>query len=75
MVERLARATRVGWRPWALGAALSMGCAALMVVWRWRSRSAPDAYQEWWRRRDEVRANGDQASPERPRRGSPQLFI
>lgn len=76
MVERVVRATVMGWRPWAIGAALSMGCAALMFFRRRRSRTATDPYQEWWRRRDAVRANGDETSgPARHRAGSPQLFV
>jgi hypothetical protein len=62
MVERLVRSTRSDWRLWALGAALSTACAALFFL-RWQrsaARELDDVYEEWWRRRDEIRANGGQ---------------
>jgi hypothetical protein len=61
MDERLVKATIGGWRPWAIGAALSIGCA--LLVWR-RQRSAARAYDDWWRQRERARANGDQRHPE-----------
>jgi len=68
MGERVGRTTGSGWRPWAIGAALSIGCAALLFFLRQRpaSRTAPDDLEEWWRRRERIRANGDQ---------NPQLFV
>jgi hypothetical protein len=76
MVERVVKAATAGWRLWAIGAALSMGCAALMFFRRRRSRTVGDPYHEWWRHRDAIRANGDQASPpDSHHAGSPQLFL
>ncbi|MGH7341622.1 MAG: hypothetical protein ACREKH_14110 [Candidatus Rokuibacteriota bacterium] len=75
MVQRVVKATVSGWRPWAIGAALSMGCAAFLFFRRTRSTAA-DSYEAWWRHREDVRSNGEQ-----PRRGDGhrahnlQLFI
>jgi len=62
MVERMVKASVTGWRPWAIGAALSMGCAALMVF-RWQRAAVRtlDSYEQWWQHRDRVRSNGDHA--------------
>jgi hypothetical protein len=74
MVERVLKATVSGWRPWAIGAALSMVGAAVLFV-RWQ-RNALDTYEAWWQHRDHVRANGHQpARPEGDRTGQPQLFV
>ena len=62
MGERLAKPTVSGWRPWVIGAALSLGCAALLILHRQRSESRD--YEEWWRERDRVRANGNRSQPE-----------
>jgi len=65
MVERVVKTTRSGW--WALGAAVAVGCAAFLFFRRQRSqRTDSDAYEEWWLRRERIRANGDQ---------NPQLFV
>jgi len=65
MVERVVKTTRSGW--WALGAAVAVGCAVFLLFRRQRSqRTDSDAYEEWWRRRERIRANGDQ---------KPQLFV
>jgi hypothetical protein len=77
MVERVVKATLTGWRPWALGAALSMGLAALLVH-RWQRaewRKAEEAYQGWWRHRERARANGDQRPVGRDRADQAQLFV
>ena len=66
MIERAIRATVADWRPWAIGAALSIGCAALLV-WR-RRRADSRVCEEWWRRRDELRANGSHPH-------HPELFV
>ena len=67
MVERLVKSTRSDWRLWALGAAVSTACAALLFLRRHRSTARElDAYEEWWRRRDHLRANGDH---------NPHLFV
>jgi hypothetical protein len=67
MIERAVKTTRPGWRPWAIGVALAVGCAAFLLFRRRAgSRTAPDAYEEWWLHRERIRANGDQ---------NPQLFV
>jgi hypothetical protein len=67
MVERQVRSTRSDWRLWALGAVLSTACAALLFIRRQRSGARElDPYEEWWRRRDQIRANGGQ---------NPHLFV
>jgi hypothetical protein len=66
MLERLVKSTRADWRLWALGAALSTACAALLFVRRQRSAPRLDPYDEWWQRRDRLRANGDH---------NPHLFV
>jgi len=67
MVERLVKSTRSDWRLWALGAAVSTACAALLFLRRQRSTARElDAYEDWWRRRDHLRANGDH---------NPHLFV
>ena len=43
------------WTLWTLAAALPLGCAALILAWR-RRRS--DDFEEWWRQRERLRANG-----------------
>jgi hypothetical protein len=74
MVERMVKATVSGWRPWAIGAALSVGAAALLFV-RWQ-RNALDTYEEWWQHRDRVRANGLQPPARKgDRPGNSQLFV
>lgn len=74
MVERVVKATVSGWRPWAIGAALSMVGAAVLFV-RWQ-RNALDTYEAWWQHRDHVRANGHQPrAGEADRTGNPQLFV
>jgi hypothetical protein len=60
MVEQAAESPRLDWRLWALGAALSTACAALVFLRRHRAAARDlDAYEEWWRRREQIRANGD----------------
>ena len=67
MVERVVKSTRSGWGVLALGAAVSTACAALLFLRRQRSMAREaDAYEEWWRRRDHIRANGDH---------NPHLFV
>jgi len=74
MIERVVKATVSGWRPWAIGAALSMAGAALLFF-RWQ-RNALDTYEDWWERRDHVRANGHQPpAREADRSGNSQLFV
>ena len=74
MIERVVKATVSGWRPWAIGAALSMAGAAFLLF-RWQ-RNALDIYEAWWQHRDHVRANGHQPpSRERDRSGNSQLFV
>lgn len=77
MVERIVKATGSGWRPWALGAAVSavsmVGAAFLFFRWQ---RKALDTYEAWWQHREDVRANGHQP-PQRggDRSGNSQLFV
>jgi hypothetical protein len=61
MMERLVRATVGDWRPWAIGAAVSIGWA--LLAWR-RQRAEARAYEEWWQRRDHARGNGRAPHPE-----------
>ena len=52
------------WMPWTIAAALPLGCAAVLLFWRRERRrlqQLSDEYDEWWRRRERVRA-GDGAS-------------
>jgi len=61
MVERMIKVTASGWRPWAIGAALSMAGAALLLFLKQRTASRTDAddiYEAWWQHREKVRANG-----------------
>ena len=50
MVEGASETTRSHW-PWAIAAALSVGCAAFVFYLRQRSASriGPDDLEEWWR--------------------------
>lgn len=57
MFEPLFRPTRADWRLLALGAALLTAGLAVLLARRKRS-AAPDPYDEWWRRREELRGNG-----------------
>jgi len=67
MGERVVETRRSDWRPWAIGVALAVGCAVFLLFRRQRSqRTDSDAYEEWWRHRERIRANGDQ---------NPQLFV
>jgi hypothetical protein len=76
MVDRVVKATVSGWRPWAIGAVLSIGCAAFAIFRMQRSaKLALDAYEEWWRHRDKVRSNGDQPPADGYRTGSSQMFV
>jgi hypothetical protein len=43
------------WTLWTLAAALPLGCAALLLAWR---RRRDGQYEEWWRHRERLRANG-----------------
>jgi glutathione S-transferase len=74
MVERVLKATVSGWRPWAIGAVLSMAGAAFLFF-RWQ-RNALDTYEEWWQLRERVRANGHEPpARERDRSGNSHLFV
>ena len=77
MVERVIKATGSSWRPWAIGAALSMAGAALLLFLKHQSASRTDTddiYAAWWRHREKVRANGDQPpTTNRGREGN--LFV
>lgn len=74
MVERVVKATVSGWRPWAIGAVLSMAGAAFLFF-RWQ-RNALDTYEEWWQHRERVRANGHEPhAREGDRSGNSQLFV
>jgi hypothetical protein len=76
MFERMVNTTSRGWRPWAIGAAVSMGAAALFFAWRGLATlRARSDYEAWWRQRDRVRANGHKSTPAGERTGNPQLFI
>jgi hypothetical protein len=80
MFERVIKASASGWRPWAIGAALSMGGAALLLLLKRRSAShtddADDIYEAWWRHREKVRANGDRPpTTDRGNEGNLQLFV
>jgi glutathione S-transferase len=60
MDERLNETGKSSWRPWAIGAALSIGCTALALFqwYRYISRAVEDDLEGWWQQRDRVRANG-----------------
>ena len=51
------------WVPWTIAAALPLGCAALVLFWlrERRLRRELDNYEDWWLRRERVRA-GDRGS-------------
>ncbi len=73
MVQRAIKATVSGWRPWAIGAALSVAGAAFLFF-RWQ-RNALDTYEAWWQHRDQVRANGHQPSSRGGDRSGHSLFV
>jgi len=78
MIRRVAKATVSGWRPWAIGAALSLGCAAFLFIRREMaaSRTLMDDYEAWWQHRAKIRANGHRPSPQpADRSDNPQLFV
>jgi glutathione S-transferase len=79
MIERVIKATASGWRPWAIGAALSMAGAALLLFLKRRAAShtdADDIYEAWWRHREKVRANGNQPpTTGQGNEGNVQLFV
>jgi hypothetical protein len=77
MIQRVMKTTISGWRGWVIGAALSVGCAALVLLRRQRStsRTARDEYEAWWERRAHLRANGNQPRVEHERSEPPQLFV
>lgn len=72
MLERAAKIG--GWKSWTIAAALPLGCAALLLfgLRRQATRKAADPYEEWWRERERVRANGAGRSPESARN---DLFV
>ena len=47
---------------------------AAFLFFRWQ-RAALDTYEEWWQRRDHVRANGHAPSAEGERTSNSQLFV
>ena len=67
------------WGLWAVGAAIPLSFAGLVVYLLRRRASAstaPDPYEEWWSARHRVRENGTR--PETPRarpEGSSPLFV
>jgi hypothetical protein len=76
MVQRVLKATLSGWRPWAIGAVVSMGCAAFWFMRRQqRALHATLDYEAWWQRREKARANGHRPPPHRDRTDSSQLFV
>jgi hypothetical protein len=79
MVQRVFKATVSGWRPWAIGAALSMVGAALLVFRKYRMTEPIDPdeiYEAWWKHREKVRANGDHPpASSSGREGNSQLFV
>jgi hypothetical protein len=77
MVQRVMKTAVSGWRGWVIGAALSVGCAALLLLRRQRStsRTEPDEYEAWWERRAHLRANGNQPPAEHERSDPPQMFV
>jgi hypothetical protein len=78
MIRRVAKATVSGWRPWAIGAALSLGCAAFLFIRREMaaSRALMDDYEAWWQHRAKIRANGHRPPPQpADRSDNPQLFV
>jgi hypothetical protein len=67
-----------GWRPWAIGAALSLGCAAFLFIRREMasSRAFMDDYEAWWQQRAKMRSNGHQPGERGSERSdNPQLFV
>jgi hypothetical protein len=78
MIKRVAKATVSSWRPWAIGAALSLGCAAFLFIRREMaaSRAFTDDYEAWWQQRAKVRANGHQPpASDGERSDNSQLFV
>jgi hypothetical protein len=78
MVERFLKATLSGWRPWAIGATVSLGLAGFLFVRRQRAalQALVDDYETWWQHRERIRANGHPAAaPEADRPEPPQLFV
>lgn len=78
MIRKAAKASVTGWRPWAIGAAISLGCAAFLFIRREMaaSREFMDDYEAWWQKREKMRANGHK--PETTgsdRSDTPQLFV
>jgi hypothetical protein len=78
MIRRVVKTTVSGWRPWAIGAALSLGCAAFLFIRREMaaSRALMDDYEAWWQHRAKVRANGhQQPAGDGERSDNSQLFV
>jgi hypothetical protein len=79
MLERVIKVTASGWRPWAIGAALSLAGAAIVLFLKQRSASPTDAddlYEAWWQQRAKVRTNGDRPpTTDRGNEGNLQLFV
>jgi hypothetical protein len=76
MAERTVKTTVSGWRPWAIGAVLSVaGAAFLFVRWQRKALETLDSYEAWWQHRAQVRANGQQPSPRGGDRSGHSLFV
>jgi hypothetical protein len=83
MIRRVTKEAVSGWRPWAIGAALSLACAAFLFVRREMAASQAfmDDYEAWWQQRAKTRANGHQPPPrgrersDSERSDNPHLFV
>jgi hypothetical protein len=78
MVQQIFKATVSGWRPWAIGAAVSMVGAALLVFRKYRSTEHIDPdeiYEAWWKHRDKVRNGDHPPASSSGREGNSQLFV
>jgi hypothetical protein len=78
MSRRVMKETVSGWRPWAIGAAITLGCAAFLFIRREMavSRAFMDDYEAWWQQRAEMRSNGHQPREhDSERSDKPQLFV
>jgi hypothetical protein len=76
MIERASRTARSGWAPWAIGAVLSLGCAAWLLLRRRRTaRDRAEEYEAWWRHREEIRASGRRRPVANGHPEPPELFV
>ena len=66
------------WGLWAVGAAIPLSVAGLVLYWLRRRAAAvtADPYEEWWSARSRARENGGRPETHRSRpEGSNPLFV